>query len=772
MKKSILFILLGFLSLGVFSQQVKTVPKKKYLEFARASADWTWDKKDSLIAVWRETLDPNNVFGYRPPSRLLEMATIYATLYEIEGKKRYAERVKEVLLTYNDYKKEYPKEAVERRTDYQDGVPAMPDFFTTMRYIRPYDILNKKGYFTNDEKEKIEDVIAGSLKYLLRTQEWGAMNRSALRAETLAWAIRAMPDHPITKKLRIYERALGSDNWGQWEIEDASLYHAVWLYSLLGYADAKDNIKGLFHTPEMYYYAQYFLHLMSPSGMIPDYGDANWNSNWNRYLVFFEAAAKVYMDPELKWAASVIANKFIKFDQIQNIGLAFLLLDCYRYGTDKLITQEPKELSEEVMEDVQGKKMVFRTGWKENSSYMLLNYRDEGDGGLLYRDYLRDVIPVEEEKMTHGHADENSISLIMYKGSVMLHDGGYRDYMPSGPYGAYRQDYFHNRLCVRAEKIWMGQKAGEYRYSPTDHPEIEGQSVLDFLFNAGSYRKVRTQKVDFLTFSDFDYSRTRLIDDNMGYEWDRVICYIKNPEMYVVFDIMKSKKEEFFTASNLWHTRKIIEKGEHWYDTQYDVIGNTKLNTDNNLLIYFPKNHYRIEQIENIKRHYQDELVISETTGQHFELGQHIAFVTVLVPHPTEEKPEKYVNNITYIDSDKNDEGVSVEINIGDKIIHLGVKCDLRMDMVRDYRRPKYTYESGKIKYGNIETNGDFFYTSKKDNKLSFTVVNFTKAFYKDMVLIDQKANYFGLAFDGSSDESGIGKARYWKDEIELKIEN
>lgn len=772
MKKIILLILVVFLFVGTFSQGVKPVPGKKYLEFARTSADWTWEKQDSLIGAWRKTLDPKNIFGYRPPSRLLEMATIYATLYEIEGKKKYAERAKEVLLTYNDYKMEYPEEAVERRTDYQDGVPAMPDFFTTMRYIRPYDILNKNGYFNKEEKEKIEEVIAGSLIYLLRTQEWGAMNRSALRAETLAWAIRAMPDHPLTKKLRIYEGALGSDNWGQWEIEDASLYHAVWLYSLLGYADAKDNIDRLFHTPEMYYYAQYFLHLMCPDGMIPDYGDANRHSNWNRYLVFFEAAAKMYTDPELKWAAAVIANKFLDFSKIQNTGLAFLLLDCYRYGTDKLKPKEPIELSEEVMEDVQGKKIVFRTGWDENASYMLLNYRDEGDGGLLYRDYLRDVIPVEEEKMTHGHADENGISLIMYDGSVMLRDGGYRDYMPSGPYGAYRQDYFHNRLCVRPEKIWMGQKEGEYRYSPTDHPAIEGQSVLDFLHNAGSYRKVRTQKVDFLTFSDFDYSRTRLIDDNMGYEWDRVVTFVKDPEVYVVFDILKSKTEEFFTASNLWHTRKIIESGKHWYDTQYDSIGKIKLNTDNNLLIYFPKNHYRIEQVEEEIRNYQDEFVISETTAQHFELGQTIAFVTVLVPHSSKEDPEKLVENISYVASGKDGDGVSVKINLNDKIIHLGVKCDMRMDIVRDYRRPKYTYESGKIKYGEIETNGDFFFTSKKDNKLSYTVVNFTKAFYMDKVLIEQKPNYFGLAFDGSSDESGIGKARYWRDEIQLKIEN
>jgi hypothetical protein len=36
----------------------------------------------------------------------------------------------------------------------------------------------------------------------------------------------------------------------------------------------------LFKTPEMYYYAQYFLNLICPAGIVPDYGDAHWEANW------------------------------------------------------------------------------------------------------------------------------------------------------------------------------------------------------------------------------------------------------------------------------------------------------------------------------------------------------------------------------------------------------------------------------------------------------------------------------------------------------------
>jgi len=59
------------------------------------------------------------------------------------------------------------------------------------------------------------------------------------------------------------------------------------------------------------------------------------------------------------------------------------------------------------------------------------------------------------------------------------------------------------------------------------------------------------------------------------------------------------------------------------------------------------------------------------------------------------------------------DPGLSIEIEDKDRTIQVVIKCDLRMDMIRDYRRPKYAYESGKIQYGKMETNTDFFYTNR-----------------------------------------------------------
>jgi hypothetical protein len=752
----------GLILLPLLARPARAASRDRYLAYARASADWTYAHKDEILAQWKKTFDPLNVFGYRAPGGLLEMAVIYSYLYEKDKTPAYAARAKEVLLSYGDFRSAYPDSSIKSRADYAAGVPALPDFFTAMRYIRTFDTLRRLGRLSPAEERTAADLIAGSMRYLLQTAEWGPMNRSALRAESLAWAVRALPAHADSPKWEMQRRALGDDSWGNWQIEDATIYNGVWLYSLLGYADALNKIKDLFATPEMYYYAQYYLNLFCPAGVVPDLGDAHWTSNWTHFLVYFEAAAAALKDPGLKWAAGTIADKFVDFSKPTSSGLGAMLLDAYRWGSDAVKPAMPTALSMEVMEDVQGKKIVFRNGWSPLSSYLLLNYRDEGDGGLNFRDYLRDTIPVEEEKMTHGHADENSIVLLMSGGSVLLHDGGYRDYMPSGPFGAYRQDYFHNRLCVRPEKIFWGQKAGEFRYSVRD--AVPGQSMLEFMHNAGSYRAVRTRKVDFLTFDDFDYSRTRVIDEGWGYQADRVVVALKDPECYIVFDVFKALREDYFTMGAFWHTRKIFDRGEHGYDTGYDQIQTAVLPQDKRLLILFPSTEPRMEGVEAEKRHYQDEWLIHQSWAQHFELGETCAFVSVLVPHGAAEDVKGWPGRVSIAPAEPARGAIGVTIKDGGRDILVGIKNDLRQDMSRDFRRPRYTYEAGRIKLGGVETDGDFVFASDRGGALDYTIVNLTKASYRGRTLIEGGEGNYGLGYDGRPDRGGIGKMRYWRD--------
>ncbi|MCK7523940.1 MAG: hypothetical protein MZV64_43115 [Ignavibacteriales bacterium] len=47
--------------------------------------------------------------------------------------------------------------------------------------------------------------------------------------------------------------------------------------------------------------------------------------------------------------------------------------------------------------------------------------------------------------------------------------------------------------------------------------------------------------------------------------------------------------------------------------------------------------------------------------------------------------------------------GLAVTIEAGTRRITVAAKQDLRMDIARDYRRPRYTFEKGRIAYGPLD---------------------------------------------------------------------
>ena len=247
---------------------------------------------------------------------------------------------------------------------------------------------------------------------------------------------------------------------------------------------------------------------------------------------------------------------------------------------------------------------------------------------------------------------------------------------PAAPIGIYRQDYFHNRLCVRPEKIWMGQKAGESRYSVRE--AVPGQGILEFLRDAGSYRKVRTQKVDFLSLPDIDYSRSRVIDDNWGYALGPGHRLRQRGRPFRRLRHLQVAQRRILHPGQLVAHAEDRGAGEHWYDTVYDAIagyGGTPgppLPQDKRLLIVFPSTAFKIEGVEPQKRHYQDELTIHQTTGQHFELRETVGFVTVLIPHAAGADPKALAAGVKLLPVDAARAGQAVGIEVGGKTYLIG----------------------------------------------------------------------------------------------------
>jgi len=759
------FLLLAVLSVQA---QLRPITKAEYLAYVHEAVDSAWANHPAEVQRWKASIDTSYIFGYNPPATDAILAGLYARLYKDTKDSKYAERARQLLVEYGEYKKAYPPTYPKTRLEYAKGLPALPNIFIAPSYIRAYLLLKDENVLSAKDKMVIEQNIAESADFLLNFQEWGPMNRATLRAEALMGAVKSLPQHPNAHYWEMMARSIMDDNWGKWEIEDASGYNGIWLYSVFSYADLIGD-ESLFHTPVIHYYLKYFTHLLAPDGTIPEFGDSGWRSSWERFLACLEKGAAVYHDPTMKYAATRIYHSVMKPGTPRNNAwLAQFFYDCARWADDSIQPLPPPGKSEEVLEDIVGKKIVFRSGYDEKDTYLLLNYRDEGDGGLLFRDYLRNTIPVEEEKMHHGHADENSIALLMSGGSVLLRDGGYRDYMPSGPFGAYRQDYFHNRVAVRKNKIFKGQKEGEHRYSTGGKP-VPGQGMLEFFRNSGAYRKVRTEKIDFLNLKHFDMSRTRVTDDKLGYQHDRIINWVKGLNIFVVFDVVKFTVEDYYTVANLWHTRKILAQGEQWYDTVYDSLGTVSLPTNQSLLIYFPEKGQMMEGVEQQRRYYQREWTIYQMDSRHCDVGDMIVFTTVLIPHEPGADLQKLISSVKMVQVSHPTRTLGIQIESGGATYYVCAKLDLQMDIVRDYRRPKYTYESGKVRFDDFETDGSNLFAVLNGKRIEYCVTNAVKASYRGRVMFEQLPVNFGLAFDGSPEAPGVGKVRYWQDVFEVR---
>jgi len=726
--------------------------KSVYLEQIKSAAEKGWKDNPRVIEQWKRDYKPSILWGYNSPGYPVYLAGTLGFLYEVTKDETYARRTAELLLSYGELRNSYPKDYWKTRAEYVNGIPAISNFFFMPPYTRAYLRIRNSSALTDEARRKIEEDIAGSADFVFFFPEWGTHNRAMLRAEALIYAAQALPNHQHAAKWKQMAKILADDSMKQWEIEDATVYHPVWLTALYSYADASAQPE-LFDSPLTKYYQKYFLKLIGPHGIVPEFGDARWTSALEglRFVAIFEKGAAVYKDRELKWAAKTTFETAKRNNLPISVGEAYYLSDAYRWADESVQPIQPKSLSQEVLEDVVGKKVVFRNGWAPTSTYMLLNYRDEGDGGWTHREFLRQTISVEEEKMTHGHADENSIPLLMSEGSVLLHDADYRNDLPSGPYGAWRQDYFHNRLIARTGK------------------RDSHQGLLEFVQNSGAYRAVRTQKIDFLNLKEVDMSRTRVIDEDLGYQSDRVITYVKEENWFVVVDAVKILRSGYYTFSTMWHALNLLSKGKDYFDVATDSIQGIKFPTNCSLLMVFPETYAKTIGVETISRSNQKENAIYQTISSQYKAGDTELFVTVLIPHRRDANVENLKSSIKLMDVTAPYRALGLQLVRGDRTSYVCVKIDLAMDIARENIRPRYLYALGKVGYGDFETDAHYMFATVNKGNVAYSATNVLKVLYKGKPLMEALADTHGLQLDGSPERIGYVKWRYWEDTVEQK---
>jgi hypothetical protein len=756
-EKSMRTLVLFLLGLCFTATTFAQVNDKDINDYLKKTLEYALSTKDKMIENWKQQYvdmkDDNimELIGYRPPDFLVSIANISSFLYERTSDLKYAEITKDIIVSLESYRKYFP-EKFAARVEYKSGVPAVNWFRTLPVYIDCFQRTKKSGLYSSQDINKIKEAVASSVDIIFAFPEWGAMNRAMLRAESFMAAAVAFPDHLNAKKWKKMAEIIASDSIEKWEIEDAQIYHPVWLRPYVNYLDLTQRTE-VFQSPIMKFYFDYFVSLVTPNRTIPEFGDGNWKVSLEEYYLLLERGAKEYQSGEMKWAANELFNNLsglstnsmfydkgkTAFDE-PNISYANILVARNKYIDPNVKPVEPHYGSGDALEEVMSKKIIFRSDWSEVATYMMLNYKDEGYYSIMQKNYLKHILAVEEEKMHHGHSDENSICLLMKNGTTLLSDGNYREIAPSGEYGAFRADIFHNRVVVRNEKKSLNQP------------------FFEILRNSGAYNdQVRTTKMDFQSFQEIEYSRTRLEDQKLNYRWDRIITCHKQDDYFLVVDALNFSKSDYFTIANLFHTRKIIDQGENWFVTRIDQLSGQFPNKGNlDLLIIFPQKKFTGTETEWRDR--QEELALFQGTSQYYDMGKVESFVTILYPIERGTNPKDIIKRFELVTD--NVAGIAIEVRGKGKNVY-GFKLDLDMDLLTEDIRPRYNYDSGKIRYGDVETDADIFFLSERNGKAYFSATNLVKFVYKDEVLFDTPESQFFQVW-GKSDRKGRAKWRRW----------
>ena len=458
---------------------------------------------------------------------------------------------------------------------------ATPLFASQFRFLGAfcdaYRHLQAHHALTPAEAAEVEAQIIANATVRMDRADFGAQNRGLIYGAELIFCADAVPDAPGAERWRRYGEALVYDSRQGWSVEDASLYESFWLNHLLALSELEGTLAEQMKRVTTRFYFDHALALLMPNGLMPDWGDSDWTESWMWFCANWALAGSHYRDGTYLDAARQIFEANLAFrgelhlEAVGALGLAVRWLDA-----SVPLTAIVQEKSAEAVDDLLAKKIVFRGA---QDSYALFNYRDQGAYGRFTRAYQNAQLAAFEEKPHHGHADENSLSLLMQDGTVLLTDGGYRAAYARG----WRADVFHNRIVARNG------------FPP------EGD-VLNYLLADPTYRAVTTEKIHFGTFGSLDYSRTRLVDVERGYTGDRIILFAPENGLTLVVDSLLVDREGPKIFSNMWHPDHLLAQGDNWVLSHPPHIPARRQDWSNphtrDLLIEFVGNRDKVAEVD------------------------------------------------------------------------------------------------------------------------------------------------------------------------------
>ncbi|MCK5757459.1 MAG: hypothetical protein KAH14_00080 [Clostridiales bacterium] len=669
--------------------------KQQYLDYVKKAIVKGREDYEGATKRWRESFDADFMFGYTSPGHISSQLHMEGLIFNITGEKEYANKVKDGLLLPIKLAEIFPEEIRVQRNEYHRGVPLMEPLFQLHAYMNSYLDIKDTGLLSDEDVEIVKQSVIRSITPLTFCPEWGAHNRSMLRACALVQAAVVVGDTEETREWIKLADYLAEESMGRWSLEDAAHYIPLWLFACIMYAKWRGIEDEYYAKPQTKYYFDYVTHLITPEGQVPGFGDAWFHSDWQIWVACVEKGAAMYKCGKMKAAAEKIYDYGMrKTKNAISAGLGNYMAYAYKWSSDDVELTDINFKTEEVLDEVIGKKIIFR----ENESYMLYNYRDEGKYGYIPRQYLRTSIPVKAEKMHHGHGDENSITHIEKDGNILLHESGYREKLPNGKY---RADLYHNKLVFR------------------EGLKDLSDGIFNVLHDDGYYKHVDTEKIHFQSFDKVDYLRTRNHYLPLELTWDRCVTWLKEDDVYIIVDWFEAGKDKDITTGNVWHTQNAVKISDNAYDTYVDTIYRGQRDKtpfenkkDLSLLVEFISGSQKTAA-EAIRRNHGEATMVSECKSVSYKAGDRELFITVLTPHSRKVDADSLTGKLK-IESVFNDkDAISI---VYDDRINLTYKLNLKYGIhpYEDDRAPAYDWDTGKIEYGKIATDADFAFVNDK----------------------------------------------------------
>jgi hypothetical protein len=399
--------------------------------------------------------------------------------------------------------------------------------------------------------------------------------------------------------------------------EDSSAYQASTIVSWMGIARLIGREADI-RTPAVEAFIDRFYQQQMPVGILPAYGDADWNGAPDLWIGIFEWAAATFRQPKYRAAADAI----FRYQLARGLPVGDLS-EAVEYA-DERIAPVPEPRTSVLLQRVSGRgervpdKVILRG--QEAQAYVMMQ---------------------ATESLGHSHPHAGSISAYGAGGSVLLHTLGYdatatalhQSFIVRPPAEPFLE-FFGDPTGTLIGKIMPdGRRLSSMIVS--DEREVRDAAVRDT--DRIAYGKVGC---DYLT-----WWHTNRAFNGHAFLHTRELALEKSSGLLCVLDTLESKDEVAAAFGPVWHVQRVLANDGQGFLCQTDFQARFDGRTDatkprpvwiamvgpdgtklNDVFWKFTARHGHSELP-------QEHHLTAEWRG-HVASGQRLAFLTVFVPLP------------------------------------------------------------------------------------------------------------------------------------------